>query len=265
MNNKPVGVFDSGLGGLAVVKELFQVLADEAIVYFGDTARLPYGTRSGQVIKKYVDDDIRFLQRYDTKIIVAACGTASAVALPSLADSYDVPIVGIVEPSAKAAVNKSKNGRIGVLGTSGTIGSGLFERMIKAENADAAVFSVACPMFVPLVENGYLAHEVTYLIGQEYLAPLKKEKVDTIILGCTHFPLLKEVICDIMGSDVVLVDSGAETAKEVRRLLSAEGTLRKGCTPEHRFFVSDNVASFEKIGSMFLNSELPFAAELAQV
>ena len=257
MDNRYIGVFDSGLGGLTAVKELMHQLPNEGIVYFGDTARLPYGTRSHETIIKYVKDDIRFLLSFDIKLIVAACGTASAVAIEKIRQDFDIEIVGVVEPAVRAAVENTKSGRIGIIGTAGTINSGKYERVIMGYSSKYETVAMPCPLFVPLVENGHIDTEVVYRVAQEYLAPLKKANVDTIIMGCTHYPLLKQVIYDIMGEKVALIDPGAETAKHVKHLLK-ERDMLAGQSPEqqYRFFVSDLSDSFARMGSLFLQRKI---------
>ncbi|MBQ2670200.1 MAG: glutamate racemase, partial [Clostridia bacterium] len=188
MNNKSIGVFDSGLGGLTAVKQIMKELPNENIIYFGDTGRVPYGTRSRDTILKYTRGDIRFLKTFDVKVIVIACGTASSAALPMIKNEFDVPIVGVIDAAVYAAVRATKNTKIGVIGTSGTIKSGEYEKQIKAYDSSMEVYSKACPMFVPLVENGYFDSPVTKLIVEEYLEDIRSEGVDTLILGCTHSP-----------------------------------------------------------------------------
>lgn len=257
MDNRPIGVFDSGLGGLTAVRELKRVMPGEDIIYFGDTGRVPYGNRSRETIIRYTKDDIEFLLRHDIKLIIAACGTASSVALPYLKDKYDVKIMGVLESACEAAVRTTKNNRIGVVGTSGTIKSGKYTELIKNISPEAQVFSKACPMFVPLVENGYADSEAAKLIATDYLAPLKKEKVDTLILGCTHYPLLKGVISDIMGDEVTLLSPGELAAGKAKAFLLKEGLLsEKTDGGDSEFYVSDSVENFEALGSTFLESNI---------
>ncbi len=257
LDNRAIGVFDSGLGGLTCVKEIMELMPNEEVVYFGDTGRVPYGTRSPGTITKYVESDINFLRTFDIKMIVIACGTASSIALETAKGRFSEPIIGVVKPAAAAAVAATKTGSIGVLGTPGTINSGKYLDELKSLNPKTLVTSVACPMFVPLVENGYADHKATYLIAEEYLKPLKSANVDTVILGCTHYPLLKKVISDIMGEGVTLIDAGYETAYEVKKYLEendmqAESTHSK----PYRFYVSDSVEGFERLGSLFLQKKI---------
>ena len=257
MNNKSIGVFDSGLGGLTAVKQIMQELPNENIIYFGDTGRVPYGTRSRDTILKYTRGDIRFLRTFDVKIIVIACGTASSAALPMIKNEFDVPIVGVIDAAVYAAVRATKNGKIGVIGTSGTIKSGEYEKQIKAYDNNMEVYSKACPMFVPLVENGYLDSPVTKLIVEEYLENIRSKGVDTLILGCTHYPLLQKAIGEYMGDGVTLINSGAEVAKYLKKKFDRE-MMHSSVTDEeqYRYYVSDDISSFEELGGIFLEREI---------
>ena len=256
MDNRCIGVFDSGLGGLTCVKEIMKILPEENIVYFGDTGRVPYGTRSAEILVKYTISDIRFLKEFDPKLIVIACGTASTTALDIVKGKFDVNIMGVVAPSAHTAAASTKNGKIGVIGTSRSINSGKYEQAIKAVNGDIEVYSKACPMFVPLVENGYLDSKVTYMIAEEYLEPLIKAGVDTVILGCTHYPLIKKVIGDIVGEGVTLVDSGKEVARHIRSSIEAGEVEAAARHNGNRFFISDKVESFQAAAEMFLDTKI---------
>ncbi|MBZ4645145.1 MAG: glutamate racemase [Clostridia bacterium] len=257
MDNRPIGVFDSGLGGLTAVKELMRQLPEESIVYFGDTGRVPYGTRSNEIVTKYVFQDIRFLLNFDIKLIIIACGTASSIALEAVQKEFAIPIIGVVHSAAAQAAKISTNKKIGIIGTQGTINSNSYVRKINEIDPSIKTFSKACPLFVPLVENGYLDNEVARLVAKEYLEPLKQESVDTIIMGCTHYPLLRKTIADIMGQQVSLVDPGAETARYVKEFLQEKDMLAEpGNKPEYRYFVSDSVESFSRLGSLFLEKEI---------
>ncbi len=257
MDTRPIGIFDSGLGGLTAVKEFNRILPGEDVIYFGDTGRVPYGTRSDETILKYVRQDIRFLMSHDIKGIIIACGTASSVALDTVKKEFDIPIIGVVRPAAKAALRATKNKKIGVLGTTGTINSGSYEKMLKHLSADAEIYTRACPMFVPLVENGYLNSEATNIIAREYLLPLKEKGVDTLILGCTHYPLLYETISAIMGSEVTLIDSGSVTADEVKEKMKVADMLNESGRPGlNRYYVTDAVSQFETLGSVFLEKKI---------
>ena len=256
MDNRCIGVFDSGLGGLTCVKEIMKTLPGESIVYFGDTGRVPYGSRSAQTIIKYTESDIRFLKTFDPKLIVIACGTASTTALESVKDKFDVKIIGVVDSAAKAAAKATKNGKIGVIGTSGSINSGKYEETLKSINENFEVFSNPCPLFVPLVENGYINKPATYLIAQEYLEPVISAGVDTIILGCTHYPIIKDVIAEIAGESITLIDPGKETARYISEITDVQKSdISK--EPQHSFYISDKVESFAKMAEMFLEQKLP--------
>ncbi len=257
MDNRCIGVFDSGLGGLTCVKQIMKELPDENLIYFGDTGRVPYGTRSAETIIKYSKADIRFLKSFDVKQIVVACGTVSSVALPVLAPEEETPMIGVVEATAMAAYRATKNGKIGIIGTPGTIGSCAYQKRIALENPDVEMISRACPLFVPLVENGHFNTPVAKLVVEEYLSDIRAYGVDTLILGCTHYPLLRDAIAEFMGGDVTLVDAGAELAKELRRELHKEERHSAGRDAEqYRYYVSDNIESFAHLASVFLQSDV---------
>ncbi len=264
MNNKPIGVFDSGLGGLTCVSELKKVLPGEDIVYFGDTGRVPYGSRSEETIIKYVRGDINFLMSHDIKLIVAACGTASTVALPKLKDKYGIPVIGVTEPAAEAALTATKNGKIGIIGTAGTINNGKYAQLICEKRPEIKTYSRACPLFVPLVENGLTHHEITYLTCKMYLEEIKAQGVDTLILGCTHYPMLKDVIGEFMGEGVTLINPGAETAKFVGRYLEQNNLTNRG-EGKSRYFVSDTVEGFEKLAGLFMGSDISGQVEKTDI
>lgn len=257
MDNRAIGVFDSGLGGLTAVKQLICELPQEDIVYFGDTGRVPYGTHSPETILKYVRGDIRFLKTFDIKMIVVACGTASTVALPALNDSIGMPVVGVVEPACAAAVKASRSGRIGIVGTPATIASRAYGKMMRTLERSVEIHAVACPLFVPLVENGHTDTEVARLVAEEYLSPLRSAQIDTLILGCTHYPLLKGVISEIVGEDVTLIDVGEEAARFVGRYLTQNDMLNgQNVEGRRRYYVSDATDNFEKLGSLFLQQQI---------
>lgn len=253
MDKRPIGVFDSGLGGLTCVREIMRIMPHEDVIYFGDTGRVPYGTRERETLLKYVRQDIRFLETFDIKMIIIACGTASSAALPWISSEFGTEIIGVVEPAAKAAVKATKTKRIGVLGTSGTVKSGKYIEYIKSIRPDAQVFQKACPMFVPLVENGYADKAVTKVFAEEYLAEIKTKNIDTLILGCTHYPLLKPIISEIMGDDVVLIDSGAAAAGFAFERLSSCDKLNQAPVGNYNYFVSDSAETFAELGNMFLS------------
>lgn len=260
MNNKSIGVFDSGLGGLTTVKQIMKELPDENIIYFGDTGRVPYGTRSADTIVKYTRSDINFLKSFDVKAIVIACGTASSAALPKIKHEYDIPIIGVVDATVYTAVRTTKNKKIGIIGTPGTINSGSYEKLVHEYDSDMQTYVKACPMFVPLVENGYFDSEVTRIIVKEYLSEIKNDGIDTLILGCTHYPLLRKVIAEFMGDGVTLVDAGAEVAKYLKKKLSEEDLCHEaekgGSTGQYKYFVSDNTETFASLGSIFLEKKI---------
>lgn len=258
MDNRAIAVFDSGLGGLTAVRELTTLMPNENIIYFGDTGRVPYGTKGHDTIIKYASQDIRFLLSWDVKAIVIACGSVSSTAFEQVCKMSPVPVIGVLSPAVKSAVTKTKNGRIGVLGTSATIRSGSFEKKILSLLPEAVVKNRACPMFVPLVENGYFQrnNRIVHLVAEEYLAELKGQ-VDTLILGCTHYPLLIDIIADIMGDGVELIDAGKETAVETAKLLEENDILceREG-KGSSEFFVSDCTEDFAKFGTIFLKQPI---------
>ena len=238
--NRPIGVFDSGVGGLTVVSELFKQLPNEQIIYFGDTGRFPYGIRSAEVIRRFSRQNVNFLLEQDVKMVVVACNTASAQALDFIQKIYNVPMVGVIEPGAKAAASYTKNGRIGVIGSEGTIESSSYTRALQAIDSKYKVFGLACPLFIALAENGYIDKKASYLIAEDYLNFLVGKKIDTLVLGCTHFPPLKKVISAAVGPDVTLVDSAEETARAVKRILSEMNLTTTVTKPKpHRFYVSD--------------------------
>ncbi len=253
----PIGIFDSGIGGLTVVKELMKILPREQLIYFGDTARIPYGSKSKRLIEHYALEDARFLLQYDIKLLVVACNSASSMALPVLEQKLDIPVIGVVKPGAEGAVKSTVNRRIGVIGTMATVNSNSYDTEIKKMLPDAKVFGQPCPLLVPLVEEGWLEGEITEMTLKAYLGGLMQEKVDTIILGCTHYPLLEKTIQGIVGPDVTLIDSGRETARVVDQVLTDSGLRNNLEKPaEDRFYVSDIPLKFKEIGSRFLGREL---------
>lgn len=257
MPERAIGVFDSGVGGLTVLRELRRQIPDEPLVYLGDTARVPYGTKSSPTVLRYAHEAARFLLDQRVKLLVVACNTASAVALDDLAERYQVPVIGVIEPGARRALEVTRNGRVGVVGTEGTIRSGAYERALLAGRSDVVVYTAACPLFVPLAEEGWACHEVARLAAREYLAPLLKEKIDTLVLGCTHYPLLKQTLQEVVGPDVQLVDSAQETAKAVASRLD-EYQLLCQTTPAQppRYFVTDIPDRFKRVGGAFLGEKL---------
>lgn len=257
MPERAVGIFDSGVGGLTVLRELRRQLPHEELVYLGDTARVPYGTKSPQTVSRYAREAARFLVEQQVKLLVVACNTASAVALDDLAAVHQLPVVGVIEPGARRALEVSRNGRIGVIGTEGTIRSRAYERALQTGGPNVAVWAAACPLFVPLAEEGWAEHPIARLAAAEYLAPLLREGIDTLVLGCTHYPLLKRTLQEVVGPAVTLIDSAEETAKTVAAQLVAQG-LTRGPDPPGlpRYFVTDVSERFERVGGAFLGAPL---------
>ena len=259
MDERPIGVFDSGLGGLTAVRELARLLPEEDLVYFGDTGRVPYGSRSRETIIRYARQDVAFLSTFSPKAIVVACGTVSTTALDVLRGEWAVPIYGVVEPAARAAARLTRSGKVGLIGTKATIRSGAYERSLAALRPGAQVIARACPLLVPLVENGRYqpGDRIAEAVVAEYLAPLREQGVDTLMLGCTHYPLLKPIIARYMGPEVALVDVGEQCAQWVSGQLSGRG-LRTGRAGRgrHRFFVSDDVDDFAALASAFLGEDV---------
>jgi len=252
-----IGIFDSGVGGLTVLREIFRVLPQEDTIYFGDTARVPYGTKSPETVIRYANEITSFLVRRDIKLLVVACNTASAVALNGLKRQFPIPVVGVIEPGARRAVEVSRSGRIGVIGTAGTIKSSAYTRAIKRLNPEAEVLTRSCPLFVPLAEEGWTDNQVTRLTARSYLQELIDAEVDTLVLGCTHYPLLKTVIAETMGPGVTLVDSAEETARTVAGILEKKRLLRPAAEKgNHHYFVSDIPAGFIRVGNRFLGGRL---------
>jgi len=252
---RAIGIFDSGVGGLTVLKAIRQELPLESLVYLGDTARVPYGTKSPPTVERYALQAAAFLLAQQVKMVVVACNTASSVALPALQRALPVPVVGVIEPGAAGAVETSRSGRIGVIGTEATIASAAYPQAIRALRQDAEVYSAACPLFVPLAEEGWAEHAVARLTAQEYLAPLLQQRVDTLVLGCTHYPLLRRTLEAILPPEVRLVDSARQTALQVRRLLGPQTLAQRG-DGSCRFFVTDEPARFVRVGGAFLGEAL---------
>lgn len=257
LNAAAIGIFDSGIGGLTVFAQVAARMPGEDVVYLGDTARVPYGTKSADTVIRYARACAKVLLARNIKALVVACNTASAFALETLQADLSIPVVGVVEPGARAAVAKTQNGRIGVIGTTGTVASGAYPRAIAALAPQAEVFTVPCPLFVPLAEEGWTEGEVPLSVARTYLAPLLARNIDTLVLGCTHYPLLAAVIQAAAGEKVQLVDSAAETAHAVEMLLEARG-LRSGKANEgaHRFLVSDAPENTVRVGERFLGQSL---------
>ena len=259
VDNRPIGVFDSGLGGLTAVRELQRLLPGEDIIYFGDTGRVPYGGRSKDTIIRYARQDVAFLRTFDLKAIVIACGTVSTTALDVLTAENDIPVWGVVEPAARAAAQATRNGKVGLIGTQATIRSGAYERRIAQGAPQIRVMAAACPLFVPLVENGRFRRGdiVAETVVGEYLEPFRAAGVDTLVLGCTHYPLLTEIIGDYMGPEVTLIDVGRTCADAVARHLTDMDALSgPGRTGESRYYVSDSAEDFSRLASVFLRRDV---------
>jgi glutamate racemase len=255
LDNRAIGVFDSGMGGLTTVREMAKQMPGESVVYFGDTGRVPYGGRSRDTILRYARQDVAFLRSFDLKAIVIACGTVSSTALSELSAEQDIPVFGVVGPTALRAAQVTRNNKIGLIATRATVRTGAYERVMRHANPMAETFAIACPLFVPLVENGRTqpGDIVVETVVKDYLTPMKEAGVDTLVLGCTHYPLLTEVIQNFMGPEVTLLDSGAEVVRQVRERLHASGqeadAARRG---NCRWFVSDTTDSFIELTSRFL-------------
>ena len=254
---QPIGVFDSGIGGLTVVRALSRRLPHENIIYFGDTARVPYGPKSPQVVREYAAQDVAFLMGHRVKMVVVACNTVSAVALDVVQKIAGVPVVGVIQPGAVAAVRETSRRRIGIIGTLTTVSSQAYAHAIRGIADDVQVFSRACPLFVPLAEEGWIDHPVTRMVAKEYLFPLTLEKIDTLILGCTHYPVLRAAIEAAIGQGVKLVDSGEATALEVERMLQTHALCNSSTDrPNLQFYVSDIPSKFAEVGERFLGQTM---------
>ena len=256
--NQPIGIFDSGLGGLSVVRALTDLLPGEDIVYFGDTGRVPYGTRSRRTIEQYTKQDIAFLQSKNVKLVIAACGTVSSVA-SHVGEDCGLPFVGVVKPTAKAAVDATRNQKIGVIGTAATVASGSYSKEIALLDPAVQVFGQPCQLFVQMVEEGFIGENdpIALAVSERYLQPLKEQGVDTLILGCTHFPLLAKVIRKVMGNEVTLIDSGRATAGFVADYLKNQNLLSDKTQGNHSYFVSDRTEAFAEVAGRFLGREIP--------
>lgn len=254
--NAPIGVFDSGVGGLTVVREIMRQIPNERIVYFGDTARVPYGSKSRETVTRYSEQIVRFLRTFQVKTIVVACNTASACALDTLEQDIDIPIIGVVKPGAKAAAEVTRNGRIGVIATEATIGSQIYTEYIKELNKDVTIYGKACPLFVPLVEEGLLEDPVTDEIARRYLAELIDIDIDTLLLGCTHYPLIRSTLGRIAGEGVTLVNPAYETALELKNMLQSLDLLNDETSGlgsnQYRFYVSDKAEKFVRFANSII-------------
>lgn len=260
--NSPIGVFDSGIGGLTVLQQIIETLPRENTIYLGDTARAPYGTKSVETVLRYSFENSEFLVEKGVKLVVVACNTSTAIALGQLTERLKVPVIGVIEPGVRRAVKSTSNKKVGVIGTEATIQSGAYTRALKAARSDIEVYSRACPLFVPLVEEGWTDNAVVEMTAKAYLGSLKQSGIDTLILGCTHYPLLKKAIRKYLGSGVRLVDSAEETAKEVEVVLKYNLLAKTSGKGAHSFFVSDAPDRFIKVGRRFLGEKVESAVRI---
>ena len=257
MNDQPIGIFDSGVGGLTVAAEIIRKLPNENIIYFGDEGRTPYGPRSKDIIIQFTRQDVAFLREQQVKFIVVACNSTSAVALETVAAENDIEMLGVIEPGARAAVETTKNGKVGIIGTNATIASDSYPKAIHKIDSKIKVFSLACPLFVPLAEEGYQDKEAAYLIAEDYLATLRENGIDTLVLGCTHYPLLKNIIQKAVGDKVKLIDSATAIAREAKEHLEKKKLLREGGgKPTHKYYVSDVPDRFAAVAERFLGERI---------
>jgi glutamate racemase len=261
-NDRPIGVFDSGIGGLTVLKALTDALPGEDFIYLGDTARLPYGTKSNEVIIRYSKENTEFLLAKGIKMLVVACNTSSAVALDAIASDTMVPVVGVIEPGARAAVKASRNGKIGVIGTEATIASGAYTRAIQRLGPHSEIYTRACPLLVPLAEEGWIDNEVAEQTVAFYLESLKQSGIDTILLGCTHYPLLRAMFARVLGAGVKIVDSATATAAEVRDRLRTLRLAKRGIAGSQSFFVTETPDRFVRVGRRFLGPQVESAVRI---
>jgi glutamate racemase len=257
-----IGVFDSGIGGLTVLHKIMETLPNENTVYLGDTARAPYGTKSVETIRRYSFENTEFLLEKDVKLVIVACNTSTAIALMRLRDGLSIPVVGVIDPGVRGATKSTRNKKIGVIGTEATIESGAYTHALKESDPGIEVYSRACPLLVPLVEEGWTDNEVAQMTVKAYLASLKQSGIDTLILGCTHYPLLKKAIRNFMGKGVRLVDSAEETAREVESVLKKGGLIKKSGKGVHSFFVTDAPDRFIKVGRHFLGEKVESAVRI---
>lgn len=256
VKNQAIGVFDSGVGGLTVLKEIVKLLPNEEIVYFGDTARVPYGEKRPETIITYSIENALFLMQHEIKVLVVACNTASAFAIHKLSHLFHIPVIGVIEPGAKKAVSATKNGRIAVLGTRGTIQSGAYQQEIQKRRVDSFVLPISCPLLVPLVEERYLSHPATKMIIKEYLAPIKDHGIDTVLLGCTHYPLLQELIQEEVGDHVTVVDSATLLAENLKSVLFEKELENLSGKSTCRYFVSDDPEKFSLLATSLFNEPI---------
>ena len=256
-DNRAIGIFDSGIGGLTVVKRVEQLLPGEDIIYFGDTARVPYGTKSNSTVIEYSIQNTIFLMQKNVKTIVVACNTVSSVAVDTLRKYFNIPFISMIEPGSDFALRETKNNRVGIVGTNATINNKAYSKDLLKKNGDLYVAEKSCPLFVPLAEEGWLSHKATEIIAKEYLNDLTEKEIDTLILGCTHYPVLTEIIQKVVGEDVKLIDSGFASSHKVKEYLTNHDTLNeKTSKGKHEFFVSDVPSKFKEIAERFLGREV---------
>ena len=254
--NFAIGIFDSGLGGLTVVKEALRFLPNESIIYLGDTARVPYGNKSKDTVLRFTKEAVSFFSSQGVKMLLVACNTASSLALPLLEDDYGFPIYGVIDAGVEEACKVSRTGRIGVIGTKATIKSGIYEEKLKQRGTDIKVYSRPCPLFVPLIEEGWMEDPIAYKVCEKYLKDFKKEKIDVLILGCTHYPLMRNIIQYIAGDTVALIDSASAFVKKIKRILTEQDLSSVSGEARHKFYVTDEPESFEELSSLFLGNRI---------
>ena len=256
-SDAPIGIFDSGVGGLTVFRAIERRLPNESLIYLGDTARVPYGTRSLVTVERYALEDVAFIQSKNVKAIVIACNTISALAANRLREQSLVPIIGVIRAGARRAIEMTRSGYVGVIATEGTIASGAYERAMLSMRGGLEIISRACPLFVPLAEEGWVEHPVTRQVAEEYLAEMRSSRVDTLVLGCTHYPILRPVIEQVMGSQIAYIDSGEAVADVVANMLSEQGLLRTASQPPtEEFYVTDSASRFRRVAELFLGRPL---------
>ncbi|MHC1749520.1 MAG: glutamate racemase [Cellulosilyticaceae bacterium] len=254
MDKRPIGIFDSGLGGLTVVKEVMKQLENESIIYFGDTARVPYGSKSKETVTKFSAQIIRFLREQNVKAIIIACNTVNTTSIEALRKMFpDIQIQGVVEPGVTMALNTTKSGRIGIIGTEATIASNRYPELLQQKNSSLAVYGRACPLFVPLVEDGWAKHPVASEVAKEYLKPLLEESIDSLVLGCTHYPMLTTILQEVVGEGVALINPAKETAVCIERLLEESDMKTNSKIPNYAFYVSDRTERFKQMAELFLD------------
>ncbi|MGB4439979.1 MAG: glutamate racemase [Sedimentibacter sp.] len=264
MDNRPIGIFDSGVGGLTVMREVMEQLPFENIIYFGDTARIPYGSKSEQTIRKYSYQCSSFLKNKNVKTIVIACNTASSIALDNLKNNFDIPIIGVIDPGARSAAAATETGRIGVIGTIATINSNAYQSKIMEYRHDAEVIGIPCPLFVPIVEEGWEYSNVAELTAEKYLEELIEHDVDALVLGCTHYPILRHTIKKVVGPNVKLVNPAYETARDLKKMLEEKNLLNESFEkPRYEYYASDAPERLRRIGGNFLKKEIDNLYEIA--